>query len=376
MSGKGPSRCKVWRLEQTLRTKEEWERPARTLELVIDWTGTGSDARLILPLRVSVKAWWALRAGFLRDTAADEPAWLVALSANGGLIRAWLRPPGAALSCAPGDGRVQAVLVRRLEFPEWPRLKIADQISSGALGVVPGGSATVLVDATGRVRRYQTWPRPITGALSLRGRGEVAWNGSLGTRPDGQKPYLMWRSSPEARVELVELPFRPARGVWWRGRVYMNCLPAGPCEGGVGSWAPGEPPILRWPHLALQGLLIGEDGLRLEPYFPDEHRNIGRLRAAGAGAWTWTPGAPSIRRTLGSLGAASASVSNGRWTATAYPQADTILLTSADDGRSRRLECYFPTRLAWAGESLVVYAADPDLLLFEGLAPLLDEELQ
>src|SRR5204862_8323354 len=103
-------------LEQTLRTKEEWARPAQALELVIDGTAIGSSGSspcLTLPLRISAEAWWALRAGFLREAHADDPAWVVASSAYDGLpLRVWRRPSGGALCSRTADCRVNGSGVR------------------------------------------------------------------------------------------------------------------------------------------------------------------------------------------------------------------------------------------------------------------------
>jgi hypothetical protein len=180
----------------------------------------------------------------------------------------------------------------------------------------------------------------------------------------------MHRPVPNGDVHVFLLPFRPAQGVWWRRRLYMNCLPTASSENGFGSWAPGEAAVLRCPELLLQGIVPGDDALHLEPYVPAADGGLSRWRAVGAGAWSWTPGQASTRRTLGALGAASSSASRGDWTAVAYPQADRVALTAAD-GRSLHLQCYFPIRVAWAGDALLVSVADGGLLIFDRLAPRL-----
>ena len=347
--------ARLWTLERELRSYEESCRPRTTSELIIEapWTCV---PRVVLPIQLSIEALWGLRTGTGASLASvSEP----------NAVQVSVRTTLDSVVIEPEDG-VVSIMPRRLDPPGWPRVKLAGHASGGALCVVPGALATVLVDAEGRISPYQTWPRPITGALSLGARGEVAWNGALGAKPGTPKPYLMYRRSPGSDVHVITLPFRPASGVWWRERLYMNGLPTASSAGGFGSWAPGERPVLRSPHLSLQGLVPGEDGLRLEPYAPVAGQGIGRWRAAGMTAWTWTPGRPATPRRLGALGAASASASHGGWTAVAYPQADRITLTGPD-GHTRHMHCYFPIRLAWAGESLLVGAAARDLLIFDRL---------
>ena len=56
------------------------------------------------------------------------------------------------------------------------------------------------------------------------------------------------------------------------------------------------------------------------------------------------------------------ALSDRGWRAVACPERDVIRVTG--DGRSVEIICYWPHRLAWIGDSLVVSTMDRDVLIF------------
>jgi hypothetical protein len=363
------ARDRLWALEQWLRNGKTAAPAGAQAELVIEATIAGTAGRtttVTLPLGVSEQALARVLTGTVQ--AEGGAAWELAHTTGELSIRVGVRVPGPQEPVWPTTGAV-AVTPRVIGFSSGLRLKVADQLTEGALCVVDFTPNTVLVKADGAIVPYQTWPKPISGALSLGEQGEVAWNNVMGKGPDGPTPHLMHRSTPDAEVTIVPLPFRPARGLWSQGRLYLTCLPTADAKGGIGSWAPGEEARLEWPDLTLQAILPLGDGLSLEPHALDAAERPLRQRATHG--WTWTPGQSPTRRPLGPHGAVSAVASSAGWTARAYPHADVIMF-EAPDGHVVSMRCYMPLRLAWVEDALVVFAGDRHVLFFEHVIPGLE----
>jgi len=269
----------------------------------------------------------------------------------------------------PSRGALAAPVPRIVSVEGRGPLKVTGQLEAGALCVVSNSSETVLLTDDGRVEPYQTWPNPITGALSLGEHGDVAWSHAWSAAADGARPYLMYRRAPGAHVAVMPLEFRPSHGLWWRNRLYLASLPTAQAKGGVGVWAPGGQVTFAFPNMTLQGLVDDGDALQLEPYIAGTNEGWGRQRAQWG--WTWTPGTPPAKRHLGALGASSSVASRHGWSAIAYPQSDLVVLRGPR-GSGYWMRCYSPLRLAWAGRSLAVSAAEGVVLLFEHLLDTLE----
>lgn len=169
---------------------------------------------------------------------------------------------------------------------------------------------------------------------------------------------------------MVPLPRRPGRGVWWNDRLYLTCLPSADTKGGLMSWAPGEPPRVEAPTGLFQGLVGTDEGLLLEPVATGQQTGVAR-RLVKQG-WTYVPGQRASTRPLGPDGACGGVASAEGWTARAYPQADCVVI-EGPTGRTVRMRCYDPLRLAWAGTSLVVSTREGDTQLYQDMLPTLIE---
>ena len=135
--------------------------------------------------------------------------------------------------------------------------------------------------------------------------GVVAWGQGA---PDYVHGCVMHRAGPDAPVAIEDLPFLPARGTWWRGRMYWACWPAG-----VGSWAPGEEVTFSLPDLSLCGIGGDDSGLLARTLGSSSWRGIER-RVLTHG-WKWQPGRDPEPVALGPYGAASCRSTAAGWTA-------------------------------------------------------------
>jgi len=134
-------------------------------------------------------------------------------------------------------------------------------------------------------------------------------------------------------------------------------------------WTPGGEVTFAFPNMTLQGMVDAGDALHLDPYVGGQGEGWGRQRAQWG--WAWTPGNAPAKRHLDALGASSSVASRHGWSAAAYPQSDLIVFRGPN-GSVRWMRCYSPLRLAWAGRSLAVSAAEGVVLLFEQVLDLLE----
>jgi hypothetical protein len=353
---------RLWALQELLQRAVLAPLPtAPPAELILQAT-SGRTVEVVLPLGVAEPALARVLTGAMRIGGDD--AWELGAATIGAVtVRVVVRQSSSRRLVPPA--RIIAPQVPRRLVPEAARkLKVAEQIPDGVLCVVDFGTETVLVRADGSVSPYQSWPRSITGAASLGDRGDAAWSNVLNPQR-GVTPYLMYRPSADADVVTIPLDFRPARGLWWRDRLYFTCNPGPQGHAGLASWAPGQPPSLLVRDVPLQGLVPRGESLWLEPFVPGPSETVARRHAESG--WCWRPGGGEpTPRTLGRLGASSGSASIRDWIALSYPQADVVTL-ERKDGRRLELRCYNPLRIGWAGSTLVVFAGDGELLLFEQL---------
>ena len=335
-------------------------------ELVIEASAGERATQFVLPLEVGEAFLARVLTGTLSTGAGGR--WEVGCASGDLSVRIAVRSTQDAAVRA-GGGSLAAPLPRVVALQGCDRLKVVDQLEAGALCVVPASNKTVVLTEAGRLQPYQTWPKPITGALSLGEHGDVAWSHAWSAAADGARPYLMHRKTPTANVAIMPLPFRPSHGLWWRDRLYLSTLPTSDAQGGVGVWAPGGQVTFAFPNMTVQGLVDAGDVLHLEPYVAGPGEGWGRQRAQWG--WNWTPGNPPAKRQLDALGASSSVASRHGWSAVAYPQSDLIVFRGPR-GREHWMRCYSPLRLAWAGRSLAVSAAEGVVLLFEHVLDLLE----
>jgi hypothetical protein len=176
----------------------------------------------------------------------------------------------------------------------------------------------------------------------------------------------MYRRRRGGKVHIEDLPIRPAVGVWWQGRLYWSCYPrVVDTWVGVASWAPGESVRLECPDVTVFDMQPEGNSLLMQPCVFDGQGRFERRRVSHG--WRWQPGAAPEPFPLGPHGSASWRGTNGCWTATAYPESDLIQL-EATDGRTRQMTCHYPSRVAWAGDSLLVSTVSREVLLFENLS--------
>jgi hypothetical protein len=335
-------------------------------ELVIDATSGERTVQFVLPLEVSEALLARVLTGVISSGAGSR--WEIGCADGELSVRIAVRTPQDS-AAGSGNAVLAAPVPRVVSLNSHDRLKVVDQVEAGALCVVTGSNKTVILTEAGRLQPYQTWPKPITGALSLGEHGDVAWNHAWPAAADAARPYLMHRKSPTANVAVMPLPFRPSHGLWWRDRLYLASLPTADAKGGIGVWAPGGQIAFAFSNMTLQGLVGTDDALHLEPYVAGAGEGWGRQRAQWG--WAWTPGSAPAKRALGPLGASSSVASRHGWSATAYPQSDLVVFRGPS-GREHWMRCYSPLRLAWAGRSLAVSAAEGVVLLFEPVLDLLE----
>lgn len=248
------------------------------------------------------------------------------------------------------------------------RAIVAYTTADGAVCVVPHAFESIVIADYGSIRTHNRWPRPISGELPFHGRGGVAWSNGLAEAPEAVAPYVMFRRYPDETVTIQELPFRPRFGIWACGRVIWACtsLDLKQPSHHIAAWAPGEPATILHETEPLFGIEPDAHGLVLQPWL----RGVHRQRAMHAERWRAERDVIEPIA-LGGYGSASCRSSAGDWTATAYPEADVVVLERVD-GVRRELACYYPVRVAWTGDGLLVGTVDRELLLFNNLRATLE----
>ncbi len=235
---------------------------------------------------------------------------------------------------------------------------------AGVVCVVPGASASLLLRPGGELATHIEWPRPIVSELRW-GDTVVAWSNGTAAWEDPLRGYVMWRDAAGRQTRIADLPFRPSSGVVWNDRLYWTCV-----EPGLGTWAPGtEPESLAFAHPFLSLEARGGHLAAL----PLRRTADGRVerRVTGDEVLLFADGR-TARNALGPLGPrTSVATTLHGLTAEAYPHADAVVLRRGAHA-ALRLVCYYPVRLAWLDDSLVVSTLYGDLLLFDGLAAVVD----
>ena len=177
-----------------------------------------------------------------------------------------------------------------------------------------------------------------------------------------ETPYLMYRVAAEDEPQIVELPFRPAVGAWWNGRLYLGCLPGGIGSWtGLASWAPGEAPRQEYEGPALFDIEPDADSLILHPRTLAPSGAI--VRDVAAPRLRWYPDGRCEPIGAGAHGPRGGQAMTSGWSATSCPESDLVLVDGPRG--SIALTCYWPQRVAWIGRSLLVSTVDWDVLLFE-----------
>jgi hypothetical protein len=309
-----------------------------------------SPARLRIPLTVPDA--WLARAltGATLDDSADET--VLGTAGRTGIrvsVQRATRRQGAGIEPR------SPLAPRVLSDQEMPRAAVCYAAAAGVVCHSPESRASFIVGEAGSIAHDVPWPEAATSVLPLGEGGAVAW--SWGDVTGGSAPpYLMYRWSPDEDAVVIPLPFRPSRGLWWRGRVYWTCVPTG-----IGSWSPGTDPRYDLPDLSVAHIQQAKDGLVLVPRVRSADGRIARrLLKEGIG---WTPGSATEPVLLGDHGVASCTAASDEWTAAAYPELDLVRIVSPR-GVETRLLCYQPLRIAWAGTSLLVSTSEHELVLF------------
>lgn len=327
--------------------------------LAIELVRNGATSEVDLRLSFSAPAMALMRTGALREDAVPDLA--------------------ARQTCDPAA--VLAILTssRQDDLVVRPRVLTRDGGSEywfisyptpeGVVCVPQHQRQSVIVDEHGRMRPHRMWPRVVNQERLFGDSGVLAWGNGLSKWQELEPPYVMYRRHPDDDVTIEELPFRPAFGTWWQGRMYWSSFSRREAWRGLVSWAPGEG--MREEHVGVTSwaMFPSDDALVIHPCdFMPPH---GWRRGAQSTAWTLRPGQPLEPTPLGPYGSASSATTAGAWTATAHPDVDTIRLV-ARDHRTRSLSCPNPLGVAWAGRSLLVSTLQCELLLFEGLMDVLE----
>jgi hypothetical protein len=240
-----------------------------------------------------------------------------------------------------------------------PRANIAYATARGVVCVTAYANTSFVIRVDGSIGPALSWPHPIVSELPVGEGVTMAWNNGSAAwmEPRG---YVMYRVGVDGPVTIKDLPFRPSWGTWWRDRVYWTCFTSG-----VGSWAPGLEPAFALSELNFIAVDAQEQGLLLSPGIRNEDGVLQRRRVANA--WRLHEDRPPERVSLGSLGApTSRSAGTDGWTAIAYPEADVVQLASAD-GRVLSMTCYYPFKVAWVEQALLVSTLHGEMLLFSDL---------
>ena len=363
---------RVVALEEQLRGARAHD--TEQTSLIVEASAGSRSARLVLPLPVGQEALAKVVTGIMREPA-DASHQLVTVGQGDACVVIRLTPTRlhrSGKAGVPTRTFGASVAPKALTHPGAPQGVVAYSSGDEVVVVLPHGLVSFAFDADGRARAHNEWPRPIYGELRLGGDGFAAWGLGIGGGPAVGPGYVMFRKQRGGKVHIEELPIRPSVGVWWQGRLYWSCYPrVVDTWVGVASWAPGEAVRYECPDLTLFDMQPDGGSLLMQPCVFDARGRFFRRRVSQG--WRWQPGGVPDPVALGPLGAASWRSTNGRWTATSYPESDLIQL-DAVDGRSRHMTCHYPSRAAWAGESLVVSTVSRELLLFEHMSGVLESQ--
>jgi hypothetical protein len=260
----------------------------------------------------------------------------------------------------PGYGGCDGRLVPRvLTDAGVPRANVAYATSDAVVCVAHHRSESFRVRADGSTALAHEWPRSIILELPFGDGGLVAWSNGAANWERPTAGYVMYRHGPDAPVVIDELPFRPGWGAWWRERLHWSCF-----KTGLGSWAPGTPPVLTLETVALLTVDAEDDGLSLVPAVRDDGGALQRAR--NTHALVLDPdGGPARTAPCGPWGPRTAhAIGSHGWRAEAFADSDVVRLASPEGG-AVTLACYYPMKLAWVGPSLLVSTLEGELLLFE-----------
>jgi hypothetical protein len=263
-------------------------------------------------------------------------------------------------------GRVPALMMipRVLTDEGAPRSLQMFTSRRGAVCAAHHALHSFLVREDGSIEDHSEWPRTICGVLPLGADGLVAWD--VRYESTGHRGHVMYRWSAAQEPIVDEVPFGPARGLWWKDRLYLTSTTSG-----IASWSPGETPAIYFPDVPFMAIDHDDTHLLLYPR-PDgtEWRTV---RCRPRSVVRWSPALVPQHEPTGQLGGTTCRTSDQGWTATAYPTADLIVVTQAGH-RTASLTCYYPFAVAWAGESLLVATGDGDLLLFERFRQAIEQQ--
>ena len=322
------------------------------------------SATLTLPLPDGGRALAPLAPAGAKPGADDLPWELARIATRGGLVATITVKTAAVPAQVEAAGETSRhvrlwIPPRVLDAGPVTRALVSHPVPHGAV-IAPmagehHGLDTVVMHEDGSIAPHHSWPRPVLFELPLEIGGTLAWGQGA---PDYVRGWVMHRDHPDAPGLVEELPFIPAAGTWWRGRMYWACWPSG-----VGSWAPGEEVTFSLPDLSICGITGDDSGLLLEPWLLV---NGGIERRVLTHGWKWQPGRDPEPVALGPYGAASCRSTAGGWTAAAHPAADVVTLETTR-GVTLVLPCDFPFRVAWAGRSLLVGMVGGQLLMFDRL---------
>jgi hypothetical protein len=319
----------------------------------------------------------ALRGSFMRAMVSVEPLDLAdprwARSATGTFVTT-----AGDGGTAPHPAELRRVLVRPRVLTEngLDRSIVSYSAPRGVVCVTPYAKESFVVAPDGCLETHLQWPRPIVGELPWGSHGAVAWGNGLSRWPDQtvSRPYVMHRRHASDQAIVEELSVRPSIGAWWNGRLYFNCFPT-PVDSWVGlaSWIPGEAATREVPDKLFHGMFPAKDGLELHPceWIPGK----GYCRRPQSHGWLRSLTGNLTEFALTDKGTASSVAESSPWRATAYPDADLIVLESCD-GQRLELTCHYPLRIAWCAQTLVVSTGERELFLFEDLGHALDDALR
>lgn len=327
---------------------------------VLTLTAATADASrsIDVPVHASPSAMARVWTGAIRRDG-DDIELVVPLAVEGIEI-------GIRLSTSTRGSRATLMHGRWITDERLRNATVAYAIDDGVVCARLHATESFIVREDGRIDPHHRWPRPITSELPFGDGGAIAWDQG-GTLPSGTQPsYVMYRRAPDEAVTIEDLPFRPAMGTWWNGRMYWASLGSDIHPGrGVASWAPGEAVRFDVDDVALYDMHPDGDWLVLEPRFLGaDNKPARRVLTRG---WRWRPADGLVPMALGPEGASSARSHANGWTATAYPESDLVQL-KRDDGCTLSMTVHHPFRLAWVGGSLLVSSIGSGLLLFEDLA--------
>jgi len=323
----------------------------------------GSNRSLEMPIYASPGALARAWTGAVRT---DETGAEIVVPIAGAGIDVTVRLVSTAGARLPAGSSARVIQPRWITDDRLQNATVAYAIDDGVVCARLHATETFIVREDGSIEPHHRWPRPITSELSFGEGGAIAWDQG-GTLPSGRRPsYVMYRRTPEDAVTIEELPFRPAMGTWWNGRMYWASLGSDVHPGrGIVSWAPGQAVRFDVDDVSVYDIHPEEGWLVLEPRFLGaDNKPVRRVLNRG---WRWRPADGLVPMALGPDGASSARSRANGWTATAYPETDLVQL-KADDGYTVSMTVYYPFRLAWVGRSLLVSSIGCGLLLFEGLA--------